>query len=147
MYTNNKIYGMPNTFGNFFENVLNNGIKVWNDEQRHDDKNGRVPVNIQETDKSFDLSVVAPGVKKEDIKINIDKNVLTISYEHKEEMKEQTSKTLRTEFRQRSFKRSFTLNEKIETAGINARYNDGILHVSLPKKETTEQPVQQISVA
>jgi HSP20 family protein len=147
MYTNNKFYSVPNTFGNFIEDVFQNGIKAWNNEPRHEDKNGRVPVNIQETDKSFELNVVAPGVKKEDIKINIDKNVLTISYEHKEEMKEQTSKTLRTEFRQRSFKRSFTLNEKIETTGISARYTDGILYVSLPKKETTEQPVQQISVA
>jgi len=138
---------MPQTFGNFIEDVFQNGIKTWNNDMRHDEKNGRVPVNIQETDKNFELSVVAPGVKKEDIKINVEKNVLTISYEHKEEMKEQTSKSLRTEFRQRSFKRSFTLNEKIDTTGINARYNDGILHVSLPKKETTEQPVQQISVA
>jgi len=146
MYTNNKFYGMPQTFGNFIEDVFQNGVKAWNNEQR-DEKSGRVPVNIQETEKNFELSVVAPGEKKEDIKINVEKNVLTISYEHKEEMKEQTSKSLRTEFRQRSFKRSFTLNEKIDTTGISARYNDGILYVSLPKKATTEQPAQQISVA
>lgn len=147
MYTNNKIYGMPRTFGNFFEEVLQNGMKAWTDDQRPEEKNGRVPVNIQETEKSFELNVVAPGLKKEDIKVNMDKNVLTISYEHKEEMNEQSAKSLRTEFRQRSFKRSFTLNEKIDTTGISARYTDGILYISLPKKELTEQPVQQISVA
>lgn len=148
MYNHRKNYGIaPHTLGGLIEDVFQNG---WNQVLNNDHVfQGNVPVNIQETDKAYELQVVAPGLKKEDFKVNVDKNLLHISFEQKEENKEQKpeGKWLRNEYRFRSFKRSFTLNEKINTAAVSARYADGILYVSLQKKELTEQPTQEIAVA
>ena len=110
-----------------------------------------VPVNIKEDDKGYKISVVAPGLKKEDIKINLEKDVMTISYEQKKQEATDTdvdnSKMLRNEYKFKSFKRSFTLNDKIATTGIEAKYTNGILDISLPKKEMTEPESQTISVS
>ncbi|PQJ12653.1 heat-shock protein Hsp20 [Flavipsychrobacter stenotrophus] len=147
MYQKRSYGMMPATFGGLLENMLHNGISRINE----DATAGSTPVNIHETDKGYDLHVVAPGIRKEDFKINVDKNVLTVSYEHKEETKEEGKeenqvKFLRTEYSVKSFKRSFTLNEKIDTTAISAKYSDGILNVSLPKKENAEVPAKEIVI-
>jgi HSP20 family protein len=105
------------------------------------------PVNIKETDNTYEIHVVAPGLNKEDFKITVDENKLKISYEHKQENKEQQDKWLRNEYRHRSFKRSFTLSDKVSAEGIHAKYTDGILNVVLPKKEQTAPATKEISVA
>jgi len=137
-------YGVsPRTIGGFIEDMFQNG---WN-RLSEEVSSFSAPVNIQENEKGYDLQLVAPGLKKEDFKITTDRNILQISYEHKEENQEQQeNKWLRNEFRNRSFKRSFTLNEKIDASKVNAKYVNGILNVNLPKKEVTEQPAQQINV-
>jgi HSP20 family protein len=143
MYKRN--YGfMPRTIGGLMEDVMHNGLHRFNDEL----SSFAAPVNIQETDKSYDLHVMAPGLKKEDFKINVDQNTLHISYEQKAENKEQPQdgKWLRNEYRMRSFKRSFTLNDKIDASKIAAKYADGVLVVTLPKKENSEPEVHEISV-
>jgi len=143
MYSKNPV--MPRSFGNLLEDIFQNGIsKVWSDEGLTD--RADAPVNIKETDKSYELQLLAPGLKKEEFKVNVDKNILTISYEHKEESSEHTDKWLRSEFKSKSFKRSFSLNDKIDNTSIAAKYNDGILYLSLPKKEQTEVSSQAISV-
>ena len=134
---------MPRTIGGFFEDVLQNGWSRINEEVT----SMSVPVNIHETDKSYEMQLAAPGVKKEDFKISVDKNILTIAYEHKTEQTEQTEqKTLRAEYSIKSFKRSFTLNEKIDATAISAKYADGILNLSLAKKENTEAPAHEITI-
>jgi len=107
-----------------------------------------VPVNIRETKDSFELHAVAPGLKKEDFRINVDKNNLTVSYEHKEEKKETTEdgKWLRNEHKIQSFKRTFTLTDKVDSGKITAKYADGILVVTLAKKEVTEPATHEIAV-
>src|SRR5918993_1434608 len=80
------------------------------------------PVNIKETEKEYLLSIVAPGMYKEDFSINIDKNQLTISAEKKEETNNETEKQIRNEYKFQSFKRSFTLDDKINADGITAQY-------------------------
>ena len=143
MYKRN--YGiMPRTLGGFIEDALHNGYSRVNEEI----SSFSAPVNIRETDNSYEMQLAAPGLKKEDFKINIDQNVLHISYEHKEENKEQqdSNKWLRSEFKQKSFKRSFTLNEKIDTGKISAKYTDGLLHVTIAKKEVSAPLVHEISV-
>ena len=92
------------------------------------------PVNIKESEIAFLLEVVAPGLKKENFNVEIDSELLTISSEIKEE---QESKFRRREFRTASFKRSFKLPENVNTEDINAVYQDGILTITLPKKEET----------
>ena len=142
---NKRFYGVsPRTIGGFFEDALHHGWNQVNEEIGFTS----VPVNIQETEHSYELHVVAPGMKKEDFKINLDKNLLHISYEHVQENKEQpaSGKWIRTEYRTKSFKRTFTLNEKVDTGKISAKYADGILVVSLPKKEVTEPATQEIVI-
>ena len=132
------------TMPGFFENVLQQG---WN-HLAEEANLFSVPVNIQETDKSYELHVVAAGLKKEDFKLNIENNVLNISFDHKDESKEPATETkwLRKEYRMRSFKRSFTLNDKIDSSKISAKYADGILSITLPKKEVSEPTAHEISV-
>jgi len=143
MYNKRNFAVMPNILGGIFEDALHNN---WN-HINEDFKISSVPVNILETDKSYDLHVIAPGLRKEDFKINIDKNILNISFEHKDENKEQQEgKWIRSEYRMKSFKRSFTMNEKTDAAKITAKYTDGVLVVSLPKKEVAEPAVHEIAV-
>jgi HSP20 family protein len=144
MYNKRSYAVLPNTVGGLMEDIFQKGWNHINEEVRA----FGVPVNIQETDKSYELHVVAPGLKKEDFKITTDKNILNISFEHKEENKEQAtgSKWLRNEYHTRSFKRSFTMNEKVDSTSIGAKYTDGILLITLPKKEVAEPTVQEISV-
>jgi HSP20 family protein len=140
MYNKRAFAVMPNILGGIFEDVMNNNCNHISNEMKF----ASVPVNIFETDKSYDLHVVAPGLKKEDFKLGIDKNILNISFEQKEENKDaQEGKWIRSEYKMKSFKRSFTLNEKIDATKIAAKYADGVLVVTLPKKEVAAEPAAQ----
>jgi HSP20 family protein len=148
MYRQKNFYGMmPRAIGGFMEDVLNANLNRMNEDCGCAIPSGATPVNIQETDKHYELHVVAPGLNKEDFKINVDRNTLHVSYEHKDENKEQNGKWIHTEYRNRSFKRSFTLSEKIDASNISAKYTDGVLCVVLPKKESAEVTAQEIAVA
>lgn len=103
-------------------------------------------VNIVENNEAYHLELMAPGRNKEDFSIAVDKNLLTISYEKKEETKQEDIKTVRREFRFQSFKRSFNLDEKINADGIQAKYENGILKLLLPKKAEVTQPVKSITI-
>ncbi len=143
MYTTRRNFSIdPRAFGGLIENVFQGANR------HHEEANVYLaPVNIHETDNNYEVHLIAPGLKKEDFKINLDQNILNISYEHKDENKEQAEgKWLRSEYRTRSFKRSFTLNEKIDATAIAAKYNDGILVVTLPKKEVEEPTAKEITV-
>lgn len=141
----NQINKMPMSFNNILEDILNNGKslseEIWNETKLH------VPVNILESENSYTISVIVPGINKNDIKINLEKNVLSINYDKSELNTEANNKTLRCEYKLKPFKRSFTLNEKINTNEIEAKYSDGILDITLPKKETTETEKQTIVVS
>lgn len=93
------------------------------------------PVNIRETDTSYEVELSAPGKSKEDFNIDVDQNVLTISSEFKTENKSEEGKYTRREFSFSSFRRSFTLPETVNDENITARYENGILSLTLPKKE------------
>ena len=92
-------------------------------------------VNIRENEKDFELEIAVPGQKKEDFNIEVDKNVLTISMENKNEEEVKDDNFTRREFSYSSFKRAFTLPETVNEDKINASYTDGILRFTLPKKE------------
>ncbi|NMH29290.1 Hsp20/alpha crystallin family protein [Flavobacterium silvaticum] len=98
--------------------------------------NYNVPaVNIRETENAFEVELSAPGKPKEDFNIELDKNLLTISSDVKNETTEDNGKYTRKEFTVSSFKRSFTLPETIAADDIKAAYENGILKLTLPKKE------------
>ena len=84
---------------------------------------------------------------KADFNVKLDGNILTIRAEKKQETKDETSKSIRKEFSYKSFKRSFTLDEKIDAASINAKYENGVLKVELPKKEETKAVAKEITIA
>lgn len=92
-------------------------------------------INVKETDTNHQIQVSAPGYKKENFKIDIDENVLTISNEFKEEKTNENEKWSRKEFRCSSFRRSFYLPENLKTEDIQAKYEDGILYIDIPKQE------------
>ena len=94
------------------------------------------PVNIKETENSFLVELMAPGMKKEDFNIELDNELLTISAEIKSESSiQEEGKFTRREFGYSSFRRSFTLPETVKEEDIKAMYQDGILRIDLPKKE------------
>lgn len=107
----------------------------------------QAPVNIKETKEAYVLDVVAPGLEKGDFKINLDGQTLTISSEKKTENIEEGDKQIRREFSFRSFSRSFTVNENIDADNINAKYENGVLKVTLPKKEAKQDTAKEITVA
>lgn len=92
--------------------------------------------NICETDQAYRIEVAAPGLSKKDFKIETDHGMLTVSAE-KEEKEEEKNGYVRTEYSFSSFSRSFMLPENSRVEGIEAKYEDGILTLTLPKKEVT----------
>lgn len=107
---------------------------------------GFPPVNITEKNDYYHLEVAAPGFEKADFNVKLDGNILTISAEKKAETKSETDKVIRKEFSAKTFKRNFTLDEKIEAANISAKYENGILHVGLPKKEEVKAVTKEINI-
>lgn len=112
---------------------------------------GTVPaVNIKEEDDLFALEVAAPGLKRDDFKVEVDNNVLTISSEMKHEHEEKDDKGTytRREFGYQSFKRSFTLPDSVAGDKIVAKYEDGVLRVKLPKRdEAKPKPARLIKIS
>ncbi len=96
----------------------------------------RVPaVNIVETDAAFELELAAPGLKKEDFTINVDKNLITITAEKKTSSENGDKSYSKREFNYNSFSRSFTLPDVVNYNNIDANYVDGVLLVKIGKKE------------
>jgi HSP20 family protein len=99
--------------------------------------------NILEHPDSFELDLAAPGLKKDDFKIHLENNVLTISSEIRDEEEEETKNYTRKEFHYSSFSRSFTLPRSVDLEKIRADYESGILKVMLPKKEDARVDVKK----
>jgi HSP20 family protein len=108
-------------------------------------------VNVRETNDDYMIDVAAPGMKRENFKVELDNNILTISseFEEKQEEKDKNENFTRREFSYQSFQRSFSLPEnKVDGGKISAKYTDGILHVVVPKREEAKvKPARQITVS
>ncbi len=119
----------------FFKNDFNNT-----------ERKGSVPVNVKETANGYQIEVVAPGFEKADFKINLDDSLLTISAERKNDEKYESDKQIRREYSYLSFKRSFTVDTKIDATKIEASYINGVLILNLPKKEEVKASVKEIII-
>jgi HSP20 family protein len=131
---------MPNWIEEFFGNDFYNNEPV---------VNASVPsVNVIENAENYRIEVAAPGLKKDDFKIELDNSLLKISSEKKHSDEEKkTEKILRREFSYCSFKRTFSLPDTVDASKIEAKHEDGILHVVIPKKEEAKvQPVKEIKI-
>lgn len=107
-------------------------------------------VNVKENSNEFRIEVAAPGMNKEDFKVNYDNGLLTISSEHKNEIEEKEGeKVTRHEFNYKSFQRSFTVAEDvIKAEKIAANYKNGILYITLPKREEVKpKPAKEIHIS
>ena len=105
------------------------------------------PANIIESKFDFRVEIAAPGFEKGDFKIDLDKNLLTISLNKEIDANEDEKYNLK-EYNFTSFKRTFRISDKINTEKINALYKNGILQVTLPKKEEAlEKPAREIKIS
>lgn len=115
-----------------------------------DQNNAVIPaVNIKEASDSFSIELLAPGMTKADFKIEVDKNQLTISAQKQSESEDSSDNYHRKEFSFQSLQRTFTLPEDLVDADkINAQYTEGILYLTLPKKEEAlPKPAKLIEIA
>lgn len=134
----------PSLFEDMFNRDWNNFPSVSNGGQ------GTLPaVNVRETDQAYEVEVAAPGMTKEDFKVELDNNILIISAEKESKKEDKEGNYSRREFSYQSFERTFSLPEKlVKGDAIAANYKEGILHVSIPKtEEGKHKNVKQIAIS
>lgn len=144
---NNRKNEMPTfpTFSNFFDSLFEREFPdVFKTKAYY-----TVPaVNVIENKDSFQLELAAPGMNKNDFKLNLNNDVLSIKVEKENEKEENENNYMRKEFSYSSFERSFTLPDSVNSDNINAAYENGVLKISIPKKEEAkEKPVREISIS
>lgn len=131
------------TLSSFVDNLFSELPVLFRQEYDGNMTKGSVPVNVKETENAFEMEVVAPGFEKADFKVNLENNLLTISAERKTEVKKETEKQIRREYSYRSFKRSFTIDKKIDATNISASYINGVLVLNLPGKRKSKHQQQK----
>jgi HSP20 family protein len=126
-------------FGRDMNNLFNQGMQSMSN----------VPaVNVVEHGDGFRIEVAAPGLKKEDFKLNLNHNNLTIAaYQENKAEEKQNEKYTRREFNYSSFQRTFMLPNSVNADEIKASYNDGVLSIEIPKREEAKvKPPRQIEI-
>lgn len=145
-----KRSSMLPAFNNLFDDFFTKDLFDWNDKNFTAMGSTLPSVNVRENENGFEIELAAPGMKKDDFKIELDKHVLTISSEMKKEHEEKDKEGnyTRREFNYTSFSRSFALpSEVVESDKIEASYKEGILHINVPKTEKAKaRPVKSITV-
>ena len=139
-------------FNNNHNNTLLPGFNdvfdsIFNDTFFSDRMITRVPaVNISETENNYHVELAAPGLKKEDFKLNLERNVLTISVEQVTDQQDNQKNYSKREYSYNSFVRSFTLPDSADDSNINATYTDGILRIDIAKREEAKSVRRQIEI-
>ena len=133
---------MFNSFPMLFDDFFNQDMFNWNN-SNFSDTNTTIPaVNIKETPEHYMVEVAAPGLTKQDFKVELDQNLLTISSEKSNQSEEggEDQKYSRKEFSYQSFRRTFNLQKDVvDIDKIQAKYDNGLLHLTIPKKEEAKQ--------
>ncbi|MBP7809938.1 MAG: Hsp20/alpha crystallin family protein [Bacteroidia bacterium] len=128
LFPHNNRMDFPTFFNDVFDNLLKEEKVSW-----------MPAVNIMERENDYKIDLAVPGLDKKDFNIEVENNMLVVSGERKEEKVEEKDKVTKREFHYGSFKRSFTLPEIADVEKINASYNNGVLSVSIAKKEEAKQ--------
>lgn len=125
-----------NHWPGFFDKFFNNDFEGWNRDNFSKTNTTLPSLNIKENKDSFFVEVAVPGFEKSDFKIELDNDLLTISSEKKlsNEVKD-GERITKQEFSYQSFRRSFSLPELVNDEKISAKYENGILSITIPKKE------------
>ncbi len=138
---------MPSgTFNNFLENIYAPAAFLSGTRASNEEGLSSVRVNIKELSDKYELNLIAPGFAKEDFEIKLEKDLLTIETKSRTEESGEDIKYVRKEYKVDGFKRSFHVNETIDTDGIAAEYVAGILVVTLAKKAPVAPLVKSISI-
>lgn len=142
----NVMNSLPGLFDDFFSRDLFD----WGNANFSNSGTTLPAVNVKETADSFEVEMAAPGMKKEDFKVELDNSVLTISSEKREDNEhKEGEKYSRREFSYQSFQRSFTLSkDAVDADNIHAKYENGVLHLTIPKREEVKQkPARLINIS
>jgi HSP20 family protein len=135
-------------WSNFFNDFFNRDWMDWSTRNFSDTNTTLPSVNIIESEDSYEVDMAAPGLEKKDFKIELSHGVLTISSQKKIENETKKGRNFtRKEFSYQSFCRSFAMPYTVESEKISARYDNGILKVSIPRKEEAKpKPVRTIEI-
>ncbi|KEO75722.1 Hsp20/alpha crystallin family protein [Anditalea andensis] len=131
---------------NWLSELMNRELFDWNSNNFSNTGTTLPAVNIKENEEGFTVEVAAPGMQKEDFKVEIDNNLLTISSEKQDEKVEQDGeKFTKREFSYQSFQRSFTLPQgMVKEDKIEAKYQDGVLYLMVPKKDEAKKKAPRL---
>ncbi|MBK9291118.1 MAG: Hsp20/alpha crystallin family protein [Bacteroidetes bacterium] len=135
-------------FPSLFERFFDTELLDWANRNFSATNTTMPSVNILETDDHYEVEMAAPGLQKSDFKVQLDRDVLTVSCEKKDEREHKEGERFtRREFSYQSFSRSFTLPNTVDNDKIKATYSDGILRVVIPKREEAKpKPAKQIEI-
>jgi len=145
----------PATFGSVVDQIFQNNLNRFFDDEfwgfngiSKSPNPTRVPVNIRETDKTYELELSAPGLQKQDFHLHLEGDTLTISAEHTEETRKEDQREgwIRKEFKKGQFTRTFHLDDSVDTGKITAKYEGGILYLSILKKEHAQKVNRSIEI-
>lgn len=146
-----KADNRPTTFGSVVDELFQSNFNRFFDDRLWGfnglPSDARVPVNIVETDTTYEVQVIAPGLKKEDFQLAFTGDTLTVSFEQNDQKVEgDQRKWIRREYRSASFSRSFTVDSTVDVEKAKARYDNGILSLTLPKREEAKHISRKIEV-
>jgi HSP20 family protein len=141
-----KDVGYVPTLSNFFDDFFTRDLFNW---PSSSSTGTSIPkVNIYETDSEFHVEMAAPGMTKDDFKVELDNNMLTISSQKETETEDEKKNYQRREYSYQSFVRTFHLPDSAEAEKINAKYLDGVLNLVIPKKEEAKRkPAKTIKIS
>lgn len=131
----------------FLSDMFDQDLTNWNNRNFSTTNTTLPAVNISEDEDGYEVEMAAPGMTKKDFKLELENNVLTISSEKEMEKEDEKQDYCRREFSYQSFSRSFTLPNTVKEDKITASYENGILRISIPKKEEAKpKPAKKIDI-
>ncbi|ANH82548.1 heat-shock protein [Niabella ginsenosidivorans] len=127
-------------FSGWFDDFWSRDLFNWGNKNFSSTQTTLPSVNVKETDDNFEVEVAAPGMDKNDFRVTLDGNLLTISSEKQADNEEKNENYTRREFSYQSFQRSFELpKDVVDEESIQAKYENGVLHLTVPKKEEAKR--------
>lgn len=145
----------PSTFGSVVDQVFQNNLNRFFDDEfwgfnglNKFSNSSQAPVNIRETETTYEMELYAPGFQKQNFRLDLEGDTFTVSAERSQESKSggKNDGWIRQEYRNENFTRSFKLDDTVEASKIVARYEDGILHLTFPKKEHAQKISRSINI-
>ena len=136
----------PKVLNKLFDDLIYNFPYTWGRDVQQNNNVNVPSVKIHEATDGYHVELSAPGRSKEKFAISVEAGLLNISYENNDQAENIDFKTVRREFSYKNFKRSFSLDEKVNADAIQARYENGILQIFIPKKEEVKNVPKQITI-